>query len=115
MPTTTCPICNRVLIRDHMIKYIDYSCKNNTNNHFYAKRLVEDVLTKVKLRLTDKSGEKIYVKFNYDLNNFEVWSKMPDKNFDFAPKRILINGTFIPDFSDIEKLKSKIKVYLTFS
>lgn len=109
-----CPICHHEMEMTHLISYKDYYCRGG-DEHFYGKRVKNNVLTKLKIRFKEVSGEKIYIKFNYDLNSMQVWSKKPGDFDDSRDARIPIEGTFEPDFSDINKLKSKIKVYLTFS
>ena len=124
MKTHQCPFCNRELTMEHKIIFIDYFCKQR--DHFFCKRLVDrkdengerikdengDLvkdLTTVKLSLRDHTGEKTYLKINYDEGNSQVW----DKNS--KVKRTTINQIFVPDYSDKEALLNKIKTYILFS
>jgi hypothetical protein len=111
-----CPICQKQMSKHNMIKYIDHECKRE--NHFYGKRIIKDDVTKVKIRFTEPDGEKLYIKFNYDNDLTEVWSIKPgilETEHIKNKQRIPIVGTFVPDLSDLEKLKQKIKTYLIFS
>lgn len=110
-----CPICQKQLRKHDMIKYIDHECR--TEEHFYGKRIIQGEMTKLKLRITEPEGEKFYIKFNYDRDLTEVWSIKIVNGYEVhdKSKRIPIIGTFVPDFSDLEKLKQKIKTYLLFS
>ncbi len=102
-----CPICQRVLTEEHKISYIDYYCSPSREDHHYAVRFKGDEVIKMKVRLTD-SQSTLYVKMNFDEGYLEVWTK-ENQN------RIKINQTFTPDFTEIDKLKTKIRTYLTFS
>lgn len=112
-----CPVCSATLVKEDKLKYIDYYCKHNRDDHSYGIRYVKDELTKVKVRFREPNKDKLYIKFHYDLGHMEVWGiKNHPENVDpDVPVRITIAGTFIPDFSDVEKLKQKIKTYLIFS
>lgn len=104
-----CPLCNDYLSGDTTPnKHTDYSCVKSAD-HYYAKRIKNDELTKIKFRLTDPDGKKLYIKINYDQGITQVWTKS-NNNI-----RSEIQSVFEPDFSDIEKLKNKLKTYLVFS
>ena len=107
-----CKICKSEMV----ISLLDRSfyCRNNANDHFYGERFLADTLMKIKIRLTDEGGEKLYISFDYKSNTTEVWSRKLSLR-DNDTVKIPIDGTFIPDYSDINKLKSKIKTYLLFS
>lgn len=110
-----CPICQKQLERINKIKYIDYQCAGE--EHYYGKRIKDSVLTAVKIRFKESDGSKLYIKFYYDTNVTEVWSKKPLDQTDQYSKqnRIPIDRTFVPDFTDLDKIKQKIKTYLLFS
>ena len=105
-----CPICNQSTHLDRNDKsFKDYICRTNLDEHVYMYRMIKNVMTQMKVRFTDLDGTKLYFKILYDQDRSEVWTKPNDK------ERINIGKAFIPDFSDIDKLKQKIKVYLLFS
>ena len=108
MEKHTCPLCQKDLDIENKIKYIDYSC-TTSDDHYFAKRIKGDEMIKMKVRFTDPDGEKLYFKINYDLGGSQVWTKSNDNI------RTEIQSVFIPDFSDITKLKNKIRTYLVFS
>ena len=112
-----CPICNKKLTTNRSFsyknnkysKYTDYECKYK-EDHFFVKRINCRMTneSKVKIRLSDETSLiSYYLKINYDENTSEVWVK--DSN------KITINQVFVPDYSDLTKLKEKIKTYLNFS
>lgn len=113
-----CPICTKLLDKQDKIKYIDYHCMQD--DHYFGERFVHQELTKVKIRFREPNQEKFYIKFHYDTDFTEVWSiKPPPDGMEVdeytKPARIPISGTFVPDYTDIDKLKQKIKTYLLFS
>ena len=109
MEKHNCPLCQAELEVNNKLKYIDYSCVYK-DDHYYAKRIKDGELTKVKVRFTDPtSGEKLYLKINYDLGGSQVWTKSNDN------VRTEIQSVWVPDFSDIDRLKNKIRTYLVFS
>lgn len=104
-----CPICKNTLsVSDTSTQsYADYHC--NHKDHFFAKRMMMGQLIKVKLRVPDKDNPPLYIKVNFDDNSTQVWKKhstIPRINIDHACKL---------DFSDLDKIKNKIKTYLLFS
>lgn len=113
-----CPICAKELKQENKIKCIDCSCKRDV--HYYGARYKHGELTKVKIRFREPGGDKFYIKFHYDLDFTEVWTiKMPEDGSEVDEydrgERIHIAGTFVPDYTDTDKLKQKIKTYLLFS
>lgn len=112
-----CPVCQVTLLKEDKLKYIDYYCKHSRDDHSYGVRYVRGELIKIKVRFREPNKDKLYIKFHYDLDYIEVWSvKYCSENVDpDVPVRIPIAGTFVPDFSDVDKLKQKIKTYLIFS
>jgi hypothetical protein len=68
----------------------------------------EFIMTKMRIRLTDEDGLSLRLKMHYDLGYSEVWSKAN------AP-RIKINQIIVPNFNQLDVLKNKIKILLTFS
>lgn len=105
-----CPICKEHLVPvdSSSNTYNDYHCTTG-KNHFFAKRLAMGQLLKVKLRLPDQGNSYLYMKVNFDENSTQVWKKSSEK------QRINIDHATSLDFSDIEKIKNKIKTYLLFS
>lgn len=103
-----CAICNRVMDHHNAIAYIDFTCKKDQDHHVLIERFRDNQLVKLKTRLMDE-GTKLYVKFHFDRNQIEVWTKTNDAN------RIIVDSIFEPDFSDLNKIKQKIRTYLIFS
>ncbi len=107
-----CPICTKDMIEENKIKYIDYYCRERAD-HFYACRILNNEQIKIKMRFTDTlengTKEKLFLKVNFDEGTSQVWTKNNDNN------RIQIDQIFNPDFSDLDKLKVKIRTYLLFS
>jgi hypothetical protein len=120
----TCPFCESELSMEHNITFCDYFC--NKFNHFFSERITDaqtdtgefildddgkqvKELTKIKLCLIDCSGEKMYLKIDYDEHTSQVWTK------DNKSPRILINDVFIPDYNNPKLIIKKIKSYLLFS
>ena len=107
-----CPICQRKLTKEHKISHIDYHCYPPLLDHHYAKRVDrENKLLQVKIRLTEENDTTLYYKIDLEENQSYVWTKPGaiDKN------RIKIDYAIIPDFTDLEKLKLKLKTYIIFS
>ena len=103
----SCPICQTIMIEEYKIKFIDFYCSAK-EDHFFAIRVKDETILKIKVRYTESNGSKIYLKVNFDNDFSQVWT---DKN-NF---RVNIAYTFMPDFTDTDKLKNKIKTYLNFS
>ena len=88
---------------DHRIVYIDYFCKRHS--HFYSMRIMQGEIIKEKIRVIDgDDNTRLYVKINYDEGNMQVWKE--------GVERIMVNETFKPDYSNLEALRDKIKLYL---
>lgn len=112
----TCPICQRQLTKSPCLStpqstVIDYFCHPSMMDHHYGERLRNGQLCKMKIRLTDQyTDERMFLRIDFDEGHSHVWTKQDDQK-----NRIVINHTFMPDFSQIEKLKAKIQTYLIFS
>jgi len=105
-----CPICHQPTQIDRDEKnFKDYICRTDVDKHVYMYRIVKDTMTQLKVRMTEEDGSKLYFKVLYDQDRSEVWTKTNDN------ERINIGKAFVPDFSDLDKLKVKIKTYLLFS
>lgn len=87
--------------------YEEYACRQES--HFVMSRLVQDEMMKIKVRFTEPSGEKLFLKIEYDKGMCEVWGKSNSKD------PVIIPHTFIPDFKDLARLKQKIRTYLVLS
>jgi hypothetical protein len=98
-------ICGKDMDFIHMIKYVDYNCY--ALYHALSLRIKDDQTIKLKLRFTF-SREEVFLKIHYDIGYSEVWS-------DNAQQRLKINLIVPLDFSNIEKLKNKIKTLLIFA
>lgn len=104
-----CPICQRKLTMQHEIKHVDYHCYPPAEDHHYAKRLVQNKLAQVKVRYSLEDYNRVYLKINYLEGYMEVWNRPEEHD------RIRINSVTEPDFSDRDKMITKIRTYLTFS
>lgn len=103
-----CPVCNSILHCRQMIEHVDYCCKISDDHH-YSFRVKEDGgMTKERIRFTEENGEVLRLKVYYDKGYTEVWSKANSVN------RIRIDHLIVPDFTNIPKLKNKIKTFLVF-
>ncbi len=95
----------------HKIAYYDYVC-NKQEDHQLSFRIVHNVMmdtkTMAQLRIAFYK-ERLHLKIHYDEKYSEVWAKVN------SPNRIKINQIVVPDFSNIEKLKDKIRMLLVFS
>ena len=95
----------------HKIAYYDYTC-NKQDDHQLSFRIVHNVMMDSRrmtaLRIAFYK-ERLHLKVYYDDKYTEVWAKVN------SPNRIKINQIIVPDFSDIEKLKNKIRMLLVFS
>lgn len=111
-----CPICTCELSLSEetssLHKNSIYSCRAFTKNHMYSLLLSEDSkILKFKLRLTNDDDSKITCKIHYDSGYSEVWTGI---SFNLSD-RININHIIELDFSNIEKIKKKLKTYMLFS
>ena len=109
MESQICPICHEEMEMEHMITYIDFHCKHHRDHHF-GKRLRQSdkELDRVKLRVTDSNGEKLYIQIYFQDGYCEVWKH------NCTTKRYRINHTFVPDYSNLDSIMNKIRTYLTF-
>lgn len=105
-----CPICQRKLTKDDKIKYVDYHCSPVKEDHHYIVRERKGVQLKVKIRLSDAVGH-VYLKINFDEGYLQAWTKPGTEGED----RTRVDQIFYPDFTQIEKLREKIRTYLLFS
>lgn len=105
-----CPICQRKMTKEDKIKYKDYYCSPVQSDHHYSVREVKKIETKIKIRLSDSNGN-LYLLVNYVEGFLQVWTKADIPH----EQRTQINQIFYPDFTQIEKLRAKIRTYLTFS
>ena len=104
----TCPICKKELTQEHKIAYIDYHCYPPAVDHHYVKRIKNDQILKIKIRLEDKE-QRIYLKVNFDDGNSQIWTKANGGD------RVNIDYVIEPDFSDLKLLKKKLQTYILFS
>ena len=101
-----CLVCNQEMEDKNQIAYVDHFCKKSDDHHF-SWRIRNNNL--IKLRIRFKTGtERLCLKVHYDEGYSEVWSKSNTIN------RVRIDSIIAPDFSDIEKLKNKIRTILVF-
>lgn len=101
-----CLICNREMEISHKLMYVDYYC-NKQDDHHFAWRVKDNSLAKLRIRFTDGTT-KLHLKVHYDEGYSEVWTKAKSDN------RLKINAIVAPDFTDLDKLKNKIRTLLVF-
>lgn len=102
-----CPICQATLKIDKFNNIIEEKCIANIEDHFYCTRSSKnDFISKQKIRLKDNEHNLVIV-INHDQQTCEVWR-------DDDSKKISVPISFQADFSDLEKIKQKIKTYLLF-
>lgn len=111
-----CLVCGKDMEGFHKLAYEDHTC-NKSNDHQLSLRIVNDFwmdgsiqmktprMTKLRIAFY---RERLHLKIHYDDKYSEVWAKAN------SPHRIRINQIVTPDFSNIEKLKNKIKTLLVF-
>lgn len=100
-----CLVCSQEMRAHHEIVWSDYVCSQS--EHHFSYRVVDHRM--VKLRVRFGAGEhKLHLKVHYTQDFSEVWSRSKSTH------RIRINHIIVPDFSDVEKLKNKIKTCLVF-
>jgi hypothetical protein len=108
-----CPICLRALTESHKISYIDYHCHPPVKGHHYAERIKDDQTLRMKIRLTEEgSGPDLphmYLHIHYDDGYSEIWTNPGQTD------RIRIHHIFVPDFTNLNALKSKLQTYIIFS
>lgn len=108
--TTNCPICNQKLTpinTPDALLYNEYRCRQD--DHFFTSRMKGDQILKVKVRLgSDATNDKLFLRVEYDKGTTEVWTKS-------YSDKVTISETMVPDFSDLKRLRNKIKTYLLFS
>lgn len=108
-----CLLCGKEMETRHRITHVDYHCTTEKDHHFaWRLRRIQphEDLQMITLRIKLMTGEEsLYLKLHYDKGYSEVWS------IDRTTQRIKINSIIYPDFTDIEKLKRKIKTILVFS
>lgn len=111
-----CLVCGKEMHPHLKIAYEDHTC-NSSADHQLSFRIVNDFwydgsiqmktpkMTKLRLAFYK---ERLHLKIHYDDKYSEVWAKVN------SPHRIRINQIVTPDFSNIDKLKNKIKTLLVF-
>lgn len=89
----------------HKITFADYTCRQD--DHMLSYRVQNNSMIKLRIRFGE-GDSKLHLKVHYDEGYSEVWK------FSKSVNRIRINKIVVPDFTDIEKLKNKIKMCLVF-
>ena len=104
-----CPICQTKLAREHKISHIDYYCHPPQTEHHYSKRLERESgsVLQFKFRLSEE-GNHLFLKVDVEHGQSFVWAKAD------TDERIKIDYVVTPDFSDLSKLREKIRTYLVF-
>lgn len=104
------------MIEERKRDYTDYACYKSSDIHSYRVRLFSGLPLLLKVRLTcnePKIGNRLFLKMNFQKGISQVWQLDMDQKT--KSERITINHVFAPDWSQIDKLKNKIRTYLVFS
>lgn len=100
-----CLVCNQEMKVERELLWYDYVCSQE--QHHLSYRVANHRMVKLRIRLG--TGEhKLHLKVYYTEGVSDVWSRSKSTH------RIRINHIIVPDFSDLEKLKNKIKTCLVF-
>ena len=105
-----CLVCGKEMEEHHKIAYLDYTCAKETDHQFSIRivhNIMMDTKTLTKLRVAFYK-ERLHLKVHYDEKYTEVWAKANSAH------RMRIEQVIVPDFTDIAKLKNKIKTLLVF-
>lgn len=105
MEKLPCLICSRKTEPANIIMYTDHVCMQK--DHSLTYRVKNGVFVKIRVGFRSK-GEQLHLKVHYDDGYSEVWT------WNDLP-RLKINQVVYTDFSDITKLKDKIKTLLLFA
>lgn len=85
---------------------MDYHC-SVANDHHFAMRVANHNMLKLRVRFGE-GEDKLVLKVHYDQGYSEVW------NYSCRDNRYRIDQIIVPDFTDIEKIKNKIRTILVF-
>ena len=105
MEKLPCLICSKKTETNNIIMYTDYTCIRDDHSLTYRVRNGEFIKIRIGFR---SKREQLHLKIHYDDGYSEVWT------WNDLP-RIRINQVVYADFSDIAKLKDKIKTLLLFA
>jgi hypothetical protein len=100
-----CLVCHQEMSVTHELLWSEYFC-SQPDHHFYY-RVSNHRMTTLRVRFGE-GDKKMFLKVYYHAGCSEVWSRSRSIN------RIKINRIIVPDFTDLDKLKNKIKTYLVF-
>ena len=111
-----CLVCNKDMVMHHKIAYEDHTCNQDSDHQLSLRIVQEDWMDgSIKMRTPKLSKlrlafykERLHLKIHYDNKYSEVWAKAN------SPNRIKINQIVVPDFTDLAKLKNKIRMLLVF-
>lgn len=108
MEKCLCYICQQEMRVDDRINYHDHSCSPRWDDHHLSIRIKDGRMTKLRLRFNDENDKRLHLKVHYDEGYTEVWA-------DAETAHIIINRLIDLDFSDLVKLRHKLRTYITFS
>ena len=130
MEKLQCLVCGKEMEDHHKISYIDYNCVDHKCNDIdYTRNELRKSDHQLTLRIAYEEWmdgsiqmrtpklvklriafyrERLHLKVHYDDKYTEVWGKVNSSH------RTRINQIVVPDFSNIDKLKNKIKTLLVF-
>lgn len=107
-----CPICNKITKADiepsDKVNVKDYVCRNSVDTHFYVCRIVDEIITQLKVRFNDDKGTPLFFKILYDKKRTEIWTEVNGN-------KVQLDKILTPNFSDLDKLRDKLKLYLLVS
>jgi len=107
MQKFNCYICGEEMRVEEKATHIDHYCVPRWDDHHLTLRMNGEAITKMRIRFQEPDG-RLHLRIHYDEGYSEVWGKADSE-------RIKIPQVIEIDFSDIPKLKHKIRTYLVFS
>jgi hypothetical protein len=107
-----CPICSKTLSKQSEtlnpgLISCESFCEKEKDHSFFSRWFNEEPNQTQIIKIAFKGDSKIFLKLNYQLQKSFIWTKPNDVH----PIKVSL---FEPDFSDIPKLKKKLKTLLLF-
>jgi hypothetical protein len=110
-----CSICNQEMSertadadpKSLVLDYRDYICSQD--DHMFARRIRKDKTIRLKVRLTELSGDKLFISIDYYANTTSFWRVANT----YSP--VVIDQAISFDYSNLARLKQKVRTYLIFS
>lgn len=104
-----CPICLSLMRLDNKTEYDNYDCSKNSD-HYLSQRLFKGEKMKLKIKLNELNGDRYHLLINYDAGTSEVWMYNQSSG---KTEKIIVKNVNEPDFTNLDKLKLKIRTYFS--